>query len=161
VPVEGLHPLQWGIFRIKHRKDRRSGLPIENPVVFYAKYAAEVARKATMLGKSWWDLKRIVKKIEADPLAAQYTDQALTAVAEEDSEQMGLYNQNEAARVAVERELRVANKTSIQANGGAKANGAAKANGIGQPKLTVKSNKAFTPDPANEGGSAGEKAPAT
>jgi tRNA A37 methylthiotransferase MiaB len=160
VPVEGLHPLQWGIFRIKHRKDRRSGLPIENPVVFYAKYAAEVARKATMLGKSWWDLKRIVKKIEADPLAAQYTDQALTAVAEEDSEQMGLYNQNEAARVAVERELRVANKTSIQANGGAKANGAAKANGIGQPKLTVKSNKAFTPDPANEGGSAGEKAPA-
>ena len=30
VPVEGLHPLQWGIFRIKHRGDRRSSLPIES-----------------------------------------------------------------------------------------------------------------------------------
>lgn len=163
VPVEGLHPLQWGIFRIKHRKDRRSGLPIENPVVFYAKYAGEIARKATLLGKSWWELKRIVKKIEADPLAKDYKDQALTAVEEEDSEHMGLYNQNEAARVAVERELRVANKTSVQANGASngKANGAAKSNGNGQPKLTVKSKKTFTaPDAANQGEAPGEKAPA-
>ena len=29
VPVENLHPLQWGIFRIKRRTDRRSGLPLE------------------------------------------------------------------------------------------------------------------------------------
>lgn len=163
VPVEGLHPLQWGIFRIKHRKDRRSGLSIENPVTFYAKYAAEVARKATLLGKSWWELKRIVKKIEADPLAKDYMDQALTAVEEEDSEHMGLYNQNEAARVAVERELRVANKTSVQANGASngRANGAAKSNGNGQPKLTLKSKKTFTaPDAANQGEAPGENAPA-
>lgn len=157
VPVENLHPLQWGIFRIKHRKERRSGLPIENPVTFYAKYAAEIARKATLLGKSWWELKRIVKKIEADPLAKDYKDQALTPVADEDSEHMGLYNQNEAARVAVERELRVANKESIQANGAAKSNG----NGKGQPTLSMKAKKkAFTPDAANQGEAAGEKAPA-
>ena len=31
VQIEGVHPLQWGIFRIKHRKDRRSTLPIESP----------------------------------------------------------------------------------------------------------------------------------
>ena len=30
VPVENLHPLQWGIFRIKRRTDRRSGLPVES-----------------------------------------------------------------------------------------------------------------------------------
>ena len=35
-------------------------------------------------------------------------DEALTPVAEEDSEHMELYTQNEAARSAVERELRVA-----------------------------------------------------
>lgn len=130
VPVEGLHPLQWGIFRIKHRKDRRSGLPIEDPVSFYIKYAAEISRKAFLLGKSWWILKSIVKKIEADPLAKDYKDEALTAVADEDSEHMGLYNQNEAARVAVKRELRVA---------GVKPNGNGQANGKGQPALTVKS----------------------
>ncbi len=48
-------------------------------------------------------------------------------MADEDSEHMGLYNQNEAARVAVEREHRVA---------GVKP----KANGAGQPVLAVKSN---------------------
>ena len=130
VPVEGLHPLQWGIFRIKHRADRRSGMPIENPLVFYAKYGAEIARKVALLGKSWWELKRIVKKIEADPHAMDYTDEALTAVVDEDAEHMGLYTQNEAARVAVERELKVA---------GVKPNG--KAVGKGQPVLAVKQNR--------------------
>jgi radical SAM superfamily enzyme YgiQ (UPF0313 family) len=125
VPVEDLHPLQWGIFRIKHRLDRRSGLPIENPIVFYARYAAEVARKAAKLAVSWRALKRIVKKIEADPLAKSYTDAALTAVVDEDAEHMELYTQNEAARVAVERELRVA--------GG-------KPKGNGHPGLAVKAN---------------------
>jgi hypothetical protein len=129
VPVEDLHPLQWGIFRIKHRRDRRSGLPIENPIVFYARYAADVTRKAAKLAVSWRALRRIVKKIEADPLAKSYTDAALTAVVDEDAEHMELYTQNEAARIAVERELRVA-------GGKPKGNGqpgpAAKTNGSGK-----------------------------
>jgi hypothetical protein len=128
VPVEGLHPLQWGIFRIKHRGDRRSGLPIENPITFYARYAAEIARKATRLALSWRALKRIVKKIEADPHAKSYKDEALTPVADEDAEHMELYTQNEAARVAVERERRVAGHKD---NGHAKAPLAHAANGKG------------------------------
>ena len=125
VPVEGLHPLQWGVFRIKHRRDRRSGLPIESPVVFYARYAADTARKVTLLLKSWRALKRIAAKVEADPNAKFYMDEALTPVVDEDAEHMELYTQNEAARVAVERELRVAG---------------VKPKGNGQPALTAKSN---------------------
>ena len=88
-----------------------------------------------------------------------YKDEALTGFAEEDSERMGLYNQNEAARVAVERELRVAGKSNSKPNGA--TNGDPKSNGKGQPVLTAKPKKPFTaPDPANESGSAGEKAPA-
>ena len=56
--------------------------------------------------------RRIMRKIEADPHAKLYFDEALTPVAEEDLEHMGLYIQNEAARVAVERELRVAGHKS-------------------------------------------------
>ena len=118
VPIEGLHPLQWGIFRIKHRRDRRSGLPIEPVVPFYARYAADIARKLVMVGRRWRHLTKIINKIQADPNAKFYMDEALTAVAEEDSEHMELYTQNEAARVAVERERRVA---GIKAN----SNGAA------------------------------------
>ncbi len=124
VPVEGLHPLQWGLFRIKHRRDRRSGLPIETPIVFYARYAAEAARKVALLLNSWRTFKRIVRKVEADPNAKFYMDEALTPVVDEDAEHMELYTQNEAARVAVERELRVA---------GVKPKG----NGVGQPAPTA------------------------
>jgi radical SAM superfamily enzyme YgiQ (UPF0313 family) len=117
VPVEGVHPLQWGIFRIKHRRDRRSGLPIESPFVFYGRYAADVARKVVRAARRWRLLKRIVLKIEADPNAKLYMDEALTPVAEEDSEHMELYTQNEAARAAVEREHRVAGHHAHLGNG--------------------------------------------
>lgn len=117
VAVENVHPLQWGIFRIKHRLSRRSGLPIESPLAFYSRYALDIARKCVVLAGRWRDLKRIVRKIEQDPLAKAYRDEALTPVIEEDSEHMELYTQNEAARVAVERERRVAGKNG---NGQAK-----------------------------------------
>jgi radical SAM superfamily enzyme YgiQ (UPF0313 family) len=108
VPIEGLHPLQWGIFRIKHRLDRRSGLPIESVIPFYARYAADIARKVVLVAKRWRHLTKIIEKVEADPQSKFYMDEALTAVADEDAEHMELYTQNEAARVAVERERRVA-----------------------------------------------------
>ncbi|HUW73278.1 MAG TPA: radical SAM protein [Methyloceanibacter sp.] len=127
VPIEGLHPLQWGIFRIKHRTDRRSGLPIEPIIPFYARYAADIARKAVMAAKRWRHLTKIIRKVEADPAAKFYKDEALTAVIDEDAEHMGLYTQNEAARVAVEREHRVAGVKPKQ-------------NGNGQPALTMSGN---------------------
>ena len=110
VPVEGIHPLQWGIFRIKHRRDRRSGLPIEGLVPFYSRYVADIARKVMSATGRWRHLKRIVTRIEADPNAKLYRDEALTPAGAEDSEHMELYTQNEAARAAVEREHRVAGK---------------------------------------------------
>jgi radical SAM superfamily enzyme YgiQ (UPF0313 family) len=108
VAIEDMHPLQWGIFRIKYRRDRRSGLPLESPITFYARYAADIARKVVIVAKRWRHLKSIVRKVEADPHAKLYMDEALTAVADEDADHMELYTQNDAARVAVERERRVA-----------------------------------------------------
>ena len=62
VPIEGVHPLQWGIFRIKYRHDRRAGLPLESPFVFYSQYAADIARKVLLAARRWRHLKRIVRK---------------------------------------------------------------------------------------------------
>lgn len=108
VKIEELHPLQWGIFRVRHRQDRRPGLPIETPISFYARYAGETARKAVKLGRRWLHLRSILRKIEADPNAARYQDEALIPVAEEDSEHMELYNQSAAIKAAVEHERKVA-----------------------------------------------------
>jgi len=106
--IEKLHPLQWGIFRMKYRADRRPGFPVESPLSFYAGYAAETANKAAKLTRRWLHLKNIMRKIEADANAKIYRDEALIPVAEEDEEHMELYTQTDAARVAVEREHRVA-----------------------------------------------------
>jgi radical SAM superfamily enzyme YgiQ (UPF0313 family) len=108
VKIEELHPLQWGIFRVKYRKDRRPGLPIESPLSFYAGYAAETARKAVKLVRRWRHLKSIVAKIEADKNAKSYQDEALVPVGEEDAEHMELYTQSESVRAAVQHERRVA-----------------------------------------------------
>jgi hypothetical protein len=85
--------------------------------VFYARYAADIARKVVVVTKRWRHLKSIVRKVEADPHAKLYKDEALTPVVDEDAEHMELYTQNEAARTAVERERRVAAKTG-NGNGG-------------------------------------------
>jgi hypothetical protein len=108
VPIENLHPLQWGLIRRKFRKDRRVGLPLESRRSFYAGYIADMISRAFQLARRYRRLQRIVAKIEADPNAKSYTDAAMTPVVDEDAEHMGLYTQNEAARSAVERELRVA-----------------------------------------------------
>jgi radical SAM superfamily enzyme YgiQ (UPF0313 family) len=122
--IENLHPLQWGIFRVKYRKDRRPGFPIESPLSFYAGYASETAAKAAKLARRWMHLKSILRKIEADPAAKHYQDEALIPVTEEDAEHMELYTQSESIRAAVQHERRVAghHANGHQGNGHA-ANG--------------------------------------
>jgi radical SAM superfamily enzyme YgiQ (UPF0313 family) len=123
--IENLHPLQWGIFRVKYRKDRRPGFPVQSPLSFYAGYAAETARKATKLARRWMHLKSIVARIEADPNAKLYQDEALIPVTEEDAEHMELYTQSETVRAAVQHERRVAghHHTNGHAGNGHAANG--------------------------------------
>ena len=43
--VEGVHPMDSGVFRRKYRRDRRRGLRQENPVLFYARYGWEIVAK--------------------------------------------------------------------------------------------------------------------
>ena len=38
IEEEGVHPLEGGAFRLKYRRDRRHGLPLESPFVFYPRY---------------------------------------------------------------------------------------------------------------------------
>jgi hypothetical protein len=129
VAIEDMHPLQWGIFRIKYRRDRRSDLPLEGPITFYARYAADIVRKVVVVTKRWRHLKSIVRKVEADPHAKLYMDEALTAVADEDADHMELYTQNDAARVAVERERRVAGHNGNGHGGKAPVAAGQRANG--------------------------------
>ncbi len=75
--IEGVHPLQLGIVRRKDRTQRRRGMRIESPLLFYPKRLAE--QLATMT--RWVQLARkyrgIMNRVVADESRMSYTDEAL------------------------------------------------------------------------------------
>jgi hypothetical protein len=75
---ENVHPLQCGILRRKVRTSRRPGLPRENPLLFYARRLWELCSTYSAAGTYYLWLKRLRERIERDPNAASYTDQALS-----------------------------------------------------------------------------------
>ncbi len=77
--VEEVHPLQLGAGRRKVRTQRRYGMPLESPFVFYPRRAAEALGAGVRWGLLAIRLRRLRKQIERDPLARTYTDEALQA----------------------------------------------------------------------------------
>jgi radical SAM superfamily enzyme YgiQ (UPF0313 family) len=86
IELEKVHPLQGGWFRRKYRKERRPGMPLENPFVFYSKFVAGVVWKHARLAVRVWDVYRFRRKLKYDPAALEYMDLALTPVADDDAE---------------------------------------------------------------------------
>jgi radical SAM superfamily enzyme YgiQ (UPF0313 family) len=75
--IEGVHPLQFGFFRRKIRTERRSGMPIENPFVFYPRRAVEVTRSSIRWLARYQKYRRFRKQISADLAGKTYVDDAL------------------------------------------------------------------------------------
>jgi len=95
------HPLEGGLLRIKHRTDRRPGMPLENPVAFYARYIAGEIMRAGQLALTYWRLKRMMERIWTDPKRFEYTDLAMTPP-EQDSAGMALYSETRGGAEEVE-----------------------------------------------------------
>ena len=78
--IEGVHPLQFGFVRRKIRTQRRHGMPVVNPLVFYPWRVVDFFT----VGFKWWRLIRryraIMKRILAEPGAENYIDDALRPV---------------------------------------------------------------------------------
>jgi hypothetical protein len=81
VRIEGVHPLQYGYFRRKLRGQRRHGLPLESPLVFYPRRVLEVASGLFQSAQLAWRYHRIMRRVTADPSRMSYTDEALRPAA--------------------------------------------------------------------------------
>ena len=101
ITMEGIHPLEGGYLRRKYRKDRRPGLPIENPLSFYPRYAWSVVYKHLVLARLIWKFTRIRRAIKADPKRRDYMDLALTPVRDEEMDELAMFNLSDAAKAAV------------------------------------------------------------
>lgn len=78
--IEKMHPLEGGLLRLKYRLDRRYGMPIENPLIFYPRYVFETLSKFVRFGLLYWRFKRIlkrVKKTSPKPLTQEPLDDSL------------------------------------------------------------------------------------
>jgi radical SAM superfamily enzyme YgiQ (UPF0313 family) len=75
--IENVHPLQFGFVRRKVRRQRRHGLPVESPLVFYPRRLAELASSAAQWYRLYRRYHAIADRVIKDPASATYMDEAL------------------------------------------------------------------------------------
>jgi len=84
IAIEDLHPLEVGFVRRKHRRDRRPGMKIENPLVFYPRHVWNTLAKQVRWVGLWVRLWGKYYEIKHNPKALEYRDLALTPPEAED-----------------------------------------------------------------------------
>jgi hypothetical protein len=99
--AEGIHPLEGGVIRMKYRRDRRYGMPIEPVGVFHWKLAIETVRKLKIYGRLAWQGWRIGQRVKNDPKRHEYMDLALTPVDDEDMEKLSMFTETAGGGSAV------------------------------------------------------------
>jgi len=99
--IEKVHPLEGGIFRRKYRRDRRPGMPLEDPFSFYSRYAGELLSKHVRFARMYWQHWRILRRAERD--SRPYTDAAMTPVQDSEFKEMQIYTASPAAKFAVDK----------------------------------------------------------
>ena len=105
IDLENIHPLEGGFLRLKFRRDRRPGRPIEPMSRFYPAYAFEVVSKLVRWARLYVHLRRIYLGIKRDPRRFEYTDLAMTPVADDETQTHELFR-TDAARAYIGQEQR-------------------------------------------------------
>ena len=100
---EGVHPLEGGALRLKFRRDRRSGLPIESPFIFYPRYLGETVLKAWRYWSNYRQCNAIRKEVLAAPDRLTYTDTAIAPPKADEFEALDLYHATSGAEGALAR----------------------------------------------------------
>ncbi|MBO9425033.1 radical SAM protein [Labrenzia sp. R4_1] len=106
IECEGVHPLEGGYFRLKFRKDRRSGFPIENPFVFYPRYVWEVISKHWAYVSAVWRVHRIYRRVKAAPGRREYSDVAIAPMSADMEEDLAMITETRGGKDAVAKSAR-------------------------------------------------------
>jgi radical SAM superfamily enzyme YgiQ (UPF0313 family) len=86
IAIEGIHPLEGGFFRRKSRKNRRHGMRLENPLIFYPSYWIESLIKQMRWITLYTKLRLIYRRVRRDPNKFAYMDTALEPVTDHEEE---------------------------------------------------------------------------
>jgi len=99
--LERVHPLEGGVFRRKYRRDRRHGLPLENPFAFYARYAWEILAKHARFVPIYARYRRTLARVLKDP--RPYRDLATAPVQAGEYEALEMFQATHGGKAAVEK----------------------------------------------------------
>jgi radical SAM superfamily enzyme YgiQ (UPF0313 family) len=86
IGIESIHPLEGGFLRIKSRRNRRSGMKLENPLAFYPKYYFQMLWKQFQWISLYTRMRLIYRRVRKDPKRFEYMDTALEPVTEHEEE---------------------------------------------------------------------------
>jgi radical SAM superfamily enzyme YgiQ (UPF0313 family) len=112
--LENVHPLQGGIFRLRHPSERRPGLSRENPCLFWLRFGWQTFVKHAILAGAIARLLVWRTTIMYRPGARNYMDQALTPVSDDGDETLDLLTKTTGARAAVAHVKKIAELTSVR-----------------------------------------------
>ena len=102
IRIEHIHPLECGLIRLKHRRDRRPGLRIEPALSFYPRFWTETVVKLARWAWLWIAKAPLYRSLKRDPDRLSYRDQALTPVTEDETDELGLFATGEAKAYVVQ-----------------------------------------------------------
>jgi radical SAM superfamily enzyme YgiQ (UPF0313 family) len=106
IGIEKVHPLEGGFLRLKFRRDRRPGLPLEPALLFYPRYAVETWWKQVRWITLYGRMRLRYLKFKRDPQRHSYMDLALTPVLDDETATRELF-QSDAAQAFVRKEQRL------------------------------------------------------
>jgi hypothetical protein len=106
IQYEGVHPLEGGAFRQKHRRDRRSSMPLESPLVFYPRLLLENVVKIWRYAVYYRKVKAIFDEVIAAPDRWTYTDLAIAPPLADEFEALELYHATSGGEAALGRKRR-------------------------------------------------------
>jgi radical SAM superfamily enzyme len=109
--LENVHPLQGGLLRIKRRSERRPGLPRENALIFWSRFAWEALCKQVEIAGLVGRLLFQALVITSDPSARNYRDEALTPVNNDDDATLDLLTKTTGGLAALARIRKIAELT--------------------------------------------------
>ena len=93
--------MEWGLLPRRSRKERRPGLPLENPLMFYPRAVFDTVFFGILFGARFAHLRFELWRIRRDPHRGNYRDIAITAPDSREFQDHALYTETRGAEVAV------------------------------------------------------------
>ncbi len=101
--VNNIRSYDMGIMRYIARKERREGLPLEHPIVFYPKMIWRTVSGLITVSRAFSGLSRYAKKIWKDKSFKGYLDDAITPVAVDDYSTLEMYQQTRGVKAQADK----------------------------------------------------------